>query len=430
MAEIISRRGGCRGNMKIPGVQKPKDKTKNNWKIEVCIDGKRKSRTVYPDKNFSRKRLEEYLLNEKLKLQNEVRSETYKNLEKMSFDSFIARWKKHIKEEVSPTTYVALCNRLNVHILPVLKSKNMDSIKPLMLDDLLTNLERKDGKEGPLSLASKQDVYKTLRSLFGFAKSKNIIMENPMEGVTKPRDKNGLIRKPDVYEPDEMKSIIQIIKKEPKRWAIFIKLAFTLGLRRSELLGLEWANINFEQSIIDVCQVITKGEKGSVIKGPKSKSSYRLVSVPQSVMEDLINYHREWLTTKERMGSKWTEHSRNWVFCNLDGTHIKPDTATQWWSRFCCRQSIRYINLHSLRHTSATLLIAQGIHAKTISERLGHSKISVTMDIYGHALRSADKAAADAFESYLQPRNTNYTENSVTQSIVSQTGSSRKSVVK
>jgi integrase len=98
------------------------------------------------------------------------------------------------------------------------------------------------------------------------------------------------------------------------------------------------------------------------------------------------------------MGNRWTEHEREWVFCNEDGTHFYPTTPTTWWSRFTERVEIRYILLHDLRHTSVTLLIAQVIHAKIISERSGHSSIRITMDTYGHVLRTADEEAGNTFE--------------------------------
>lgn len=99
------------------------------------------------------------------------------------------------------------------------------------------------------------------------------------------------------------------------------------------------------------------------------------------------------------MGDKWTEHEREWLFCKEDGKHFYPTTPTKWWREFTERAGVRYIRLHDLRHTPTTLLIAKGVHAKIISERLGHSSIKITMNTYGHALLSADAAAGNTFES-------------------------------
>lgn len=115
-------------------------------------------------------------------------------------------------------------------------------------------------------------------------------------------------------------------------------------------------------------------------------------------MQELKEYKLHWKKERFRMGDKWLEEEREWLFCNENGKHFYPTTPTLWWGRFTQRAEVRHIRLHDLRHTSATLLIAQNIHAKIISERLGHSRINTTMDVYGHALRSADRKAADSMD--------------------------------
>ncbi|MGG1811014.1 MAG: tyrosine-type recombinase/integrase [Bacillota bacterium] len=95
----------------------------------------------------------------------------------------------------------------------------------------------------------------------------------------------------------------------------------------------------------------------------------------------------------------WIEHEHEFVFCNENGKHYYPTTPTTWWKRFAERSGVRFIRLHDLRQTSATLLINKGVHAKIISERLGHSNIRITMDTYGHALQTADQEAANKLDS-------------------------------
>jgi integrase len=100
-----------------------------------------------------------------------------------------------------------------------------------------------------------------------------------------------------------------------------------------------------------------------------------------------------------KIRSQGYEKEYEWLFCNEDGTHFYPTTPTTWWRRFTKRAGVRFIRLHDLRHTSATLLINQGVHAKIISERLGHSDIRVTMNTYGHAFQKADQEAANKLDS-------------------------------
>lgn len=224
-----------------------------------------------------------------------------------------------------------------------------------------------------------------------------------MEGINKPKNKQEVKREVNVYEADEVTAILHTLQDEPFHWRMFLTLAITAGTRRGENLGLEWSKVDFENNRIDITQSIVIGQNGSLIKEPKSWSSRRLVTLPASVMEELRRYRIHWV--QEKLKSKtWKEEEREWLFCQKDGSHLYPSSPSNWWSKFATRTKTRYIRLHDLRHTSASLLIAQGVHAKIISERLGHSDIRITMDTYGHALRSADQAAADTLESLFQTK--------------------------
>ncbi|WP_342743634.1 tyrosine-type recombinase/integrase [Halobacillus massiliensis] len=113
---------------------------------------------------------------------------------------------------------------------------------------------------------------------------------------------------------------------------------------------------------------------------------------------DLKTFRTEWMIGRMKVGDLWTEKEHEFLFCNENGHHFYPTTPTTWWRRFTKKAGVRFIRLHDLRHTSATTLINQGIHAKIISERLGHSDIRITMDTYGHAIRAADQEAANKMD--------------------------------
>ncbi|ARK25594.1 site-specific integrase [Sporosarcina sp. P37] len=356
---------------------------------------KRETMTYKVTEKFTPKKLKEHLDHEYLKFKQQVMSGEYITPEKMSFVEFSKDWeKKFAKIELSETTYQNRYLVLKNHILPVIGHVTIDKIKPILLVDLLENLTRKDGKDGELSVSAKEDVYKALMSVFKYAKQWGIISINPMDGVSKPKANKSTKKSTlNIYELDEIELLFKAVEKEAFHWRVFISLALAAGLRRGELLGLEWSKVDFENKRIDIDTTIVKAD-GALIKGPKSKASNRLVAIPESIIKELEYYKDYWIAEKNAMGSKWIEQERSWLFCNEDGTHFYPDTPSTWWRRFTERNKIRHIRLHDLRHTSASLLIAENVHAKVIAERLGHSKISVTMDTYGHLLRSADQDAA------------------------------------
>ncbi|SDC05698.1 tyrosine-type recombinase/integrase [Shouchella lonarensis] len=365
----------------------------------------RKYKTYKVTEKMTPKQLEKHLELEYAKFEQLVKSENYIDPEKMSFTEFVKQWTENFAENsLSETTIANHLNRLQNHILPTLGQKRIDKIKGLDIINLLNNLKRKDNSDDPLAISTKIDVYRTLKSVFKYAFKWEIIASDPMEKVDKPIEKNKTKKAANVYDEEEVNALLLTVQRQLPHWRIFVTLCLTAGLRRSEALGLEWSSVDFKKMEIDINTAIVKGRKGAVIKSTKNESSHRLISIPKFVAQELKEYKLHWKKERFRMGDKWTEEEREWLFCNENGKHFYPTTPTLWWGRFTKRANVRHIRLHDLRHTSATLLIAQNIHAKIISERLGHSRINTTMDIYGHALRSADRGAADSMDNLFSKR--------------------------
>lgn len=385
---------------------------KNSYRFTVSLPRNAKGiypkeRTTYTVKGkYTPKQLEEHLNHEYLKFKSLVLSGKYVRPDMMIFSDFVEEWKeKFADREFEETTFVNRQNALKNHILPVIGHMQMDKVNTFILVDLMDNLNRKDGKPGDLSVSTKEDIYKALQSVFKYAVQWHVIADDPMDGVNKPKSKRSNKKESlNIYEPDEITKLFEAAENEAFHWRLFIALALTAGLRRSELLGLEWSKVDFENKQIDIDTVIVKGKSGAVIKSPKSAASERLIALPDSMMQELLTYRRHWAAEKIAVGIERVEKEREWIFCNPDGTHFYPDTPSTWWKRFTTKNELRHIRLHDLRHTSASLLIARGEHAKVIADRLGHSKIAVTMDTYGHLLRSADHNAASKLDDLLPVR--------------------------
>ncbi|MBN6889943.1 integrase [Cytobacillus horneckiae] len=374
-------------------------------RVEAGYDSKgkriRRSKTIrIEDKSLlkTKRKLTDFLEVEYHKFKAEVQSGNYISPEKMTLTNFIKDWKtKYAEKELAETSISNHLFHIKNHILPSIGHMSLDKIKPMHILNTLDSMKRVDGSDQPLSDRTKQDVYLTLRNIFERAVEWKFINESPVKSIKKPRNVNGNSEVL-VYSEDEVHDLFIAAEDEPIHWRMFLTLIIAGGLRRSECLGLEWNRVNMSDQTIDIQQVITKGRSGAVIKAPKTKKSKRLISLPESVIKELVEYHLHWKKEKMKMGELWSEKNREWIFCNEDGTHFYPDTPTTWWRRFTNRVGIRYIRLHDLRHTSATLLINQGVHAKIISERLGHSDIRVTMNTYGHVLRQADQEAANKLD--------------------------------
>lgn len=136
-----------------------------------------------------------------------------------------------------------------------------------------------------------------------------------------------------------------------------------------------------------------------IVKHPKTRNSIRKVALPNSMLVEMKEYYAFRLNERKEMIDEWQGGNWFFMFSHSNGHPFHHERPYLWFRQFIKKNDFRYIRFHDLRHTSATILINQGVHAKIISERLGHGDISTTMNIYGHALRSADQAAADKFES-------------------------------
>ncbi|MGM0806473.1 MAG: tyrosine-type recombinase/integrase [Bacillota bacterium] len=364
--------------------------------------GKRikRTRTIKVDESMLKttKRLRDYLNSELVKFKTEVEAGEYIAPEKMTLENFVIEWeKKYASKELSETTLLSYLSHIRNHILPALGHKRIDQIKPVHIISMLDEIKRVNDIERPLSMRSKQDVYLAIRNIFERAVEWQIIKSNPVKNVKKPKLTSQ--KEISVYDESEVEALFTAAAEEPFHWRVFLTLALAAGLRRGENLALEWPKVNFDEGTIDISQIIVKGLNGAIIKDPKTKRSKRIVSLPSSVIEELKLFKLHWKKEKLKLGELWIEDEHEWLFCNLDGTHFYPTTPTTWWRRFTKRANVRFIRLHDLRHTSATLLINQGVHAKIISERLGHSDIRVTMNTYGHALQKADQEAANKLDS-------------------------------
>lgn len=363
-------------------------------------DGSRiRKRKTINAKDFGKKELGKRELNAELdKFKNEVKNEGYRDIEKMSFAAFVEQWKNRYlvdKEEKTQQNYSHIVYK---RIVPFFKNTGMEKITSFHVMDFLGKLKG-DGL-GPNSVVK---YYRVLKSIFHWAKEWKVIKENPMDGVPKPKETD---YDADVYNEEEVAQLFEALQYEKPMFRVLILLAVTAGLRRGELLGLEWKHINLDTGVIDVRQSIPMyKDHQPVIKEPKTKNSIRKVSIPAFVVGELDKYYLQARKDKLQVGDKWQGGDRFFLFSNQFGHPYYPKTLSDMWRDFIKKNpGIKYIRFHDLRHTSATLLINKGVHAKTISSRLGHSNIRTTMNIYGHAMQSADRGAAEAFDTLFEAK--------------------------
>ena len=177
-------------------------------------------------------------------------------------------------------------------------------------------------------------------------------------------------------------------------------LALATGMRRGELLGLQWGNVNLDSATLRVERSVEETRAGLRLKPPKTKRGRRSISLPADTVAMLRAYKVRQLELRLVIGLGNISPETP-VFCTVEGRLISPNSVSRNWRRFCRVRKLPRVQFHALRHTHASTLIRAGVDILTISRRLGHSSASMTLDVYGHLMGGADAAAAKAIEGAL-----------------------------
>jgi integrase len=332
----------------------------------------------------------------------EVESGTYVAPEKMTFANFVENeWlKKYAEKEYSPTTLKLRIYAIKAHIMPYFGQMQLNDIKPIHIVTFLDRIDREKSKTGPnhLSGSTKRNIYSTLKNILSRAYEWKIIPNHPMEGIKLPKGDHKEMK---YYSTEEAYEVVKALYQESDTWRLFFLGAMFGGFRRGELLALEWSDVDFDNNTISVRKSIPITIDGkAVIKTPKTKSSERVVVMPEWYMRELKEYYREWKKERLRLGDQWKGGDKQYVFHSGFGEPYSVITPTSQWIRIVKRYGLKRIRLHDLRHTAATLLIEAGVDLKSIQERLGHSNYQVTADIYAHMTQKMNKEAASKLEKF------------------------------
>lgn len=357
----------------------------------------RKRRTVQAENDIeAEKKLAEFIT----EIEN---SSAFVDPTKLKFKDFVEKWlEEYAKLHLKPKTFYGYKEILETRIVPALGYARLDQIKPFHIVEYENSLRqdgaRKDGKPGGLSDKTIQQHHFILSSVFRTAVEWEILKENPVSKIKPPKVKKKPIP---AYDEEQTAAMLAALEQEPLKYQVLVHLALVTGLRRGELVGLEWSDIDFEKGVLDVSRSSQyTPDEGTFDEDTKTEESDRLVALPTETLEILALYAQEQERQAEKLGDLWQGSNR--LFTTWDGSPMFPATPTQWFPKFLKRHGLPHMNFHGLRHTSATLLIHSGANIKAVSSRLGHAEVGTTLNIYTKALRSADRACADTMSGILK----------------------------
>ena len=251
----------------------------------------------------------------------------------------------------------------------------------------------------PLSPATIHSYHRTISSILEKAVRWHCIPSNPAERAELPSNAGRKARYLD--EPDA-KRMLQLLQAEPIKWRAPIIFDLLSGLRRAELLGLRWQDVDLDKGVVHIVQTSNYVPgKGTYISTPKTEGSDRFLKVSRTAILILLEYKRWQDEMREKVGDAWEgtpEDDR--IFTNELGRPLFPTSITQWMGKFIKRTGLPPSSVHSLRHTYASLLIAEGTPIVVVSNNLGHAQASTTSDIYSHVIASAEAKAAQVLDKF------------------------------
>ncbi len=316
----------------------------------------------------------------------------------VKFQEFTEQWFKEYTEIKLKAQTIRNYRYFSDRVYKAVGHMRMDKITTRTIQKFITQLTEtpKIDQHGDtieyLSPKTIKNYISFISSVFDFAVKQQIISSNPCRNVSLP---TVIQKERNVYTMDEVQHILDWFEDEKNEhfsFVIFFTLAIFTGLRRGELLGLEWKDFDFENCLMDVRRnsLWTK-EKGIYTDTPKTKGSIRMLKIPRELANQLLEYKKFQDDYKISLGDKWIECDR--LFTKADGSPMSVRAPRRFLENFCKKHNIRYCNIHSFRHFNASVLISNGVDVKTVQACLGHNDANTTLNIYSHSFQEAQARA-------------------------------------
>ena len=286
---------------------------------------------------------------------------------------FAEQWfEEYAKINLRPTSYSRM-KQLTKRVYPALGHKRMDKL-------------------------TARDIQRFITDVFTYAIRMGMLSDNPCRRVFVPKQEQ---LEKEIFTLDEVRTLFANLDNEPMKYQLYLMLAIYSGFRRSEMLGLEWKDIDFENDLIHVRRTSQyTAEKGIYTDTTKTQSSKSVSKMPVIIMDLLRRFKTEQTIEARRLGTKWVENDR--LFTKWNGEPMNPQTPFEWLKGYCGRVGVPFKNIHSLRHLHASLLIFEGVDVVAVSADMGHSVVGTTLNLYSHMFQEARARNCEAITNALK----------------------------
>ena len=315
--------------------------------------------------------------------------------DRLTVAEYLDDWLTGANRSLRPSTASTYERHIRLHILPTLGRLPIARLRPEHLDRLYAGLLAKG-----LSRTSVQHIHAILRRSLSQATRRGVIARNPTDLVDPPgRDHPEM----QVLSIDQARALLATARtgRHAELEALYV-LALTTGMRRGELIALRWADVDVVKRTLTVTgtlQRVKHSDGTSTLERaqPKTKTSMRQIPLTAAAVNALKRHAQRQGQQRAVAGSEWTDTGL--VFTNERGGAVEPrNLLSRSFAPLLSEAGIPHVRFHDLRHTAATLMAAQGVHTKVVSEMLGHASVGITLDLYSHVTPSMAQQAVTAME--------------------------------
>jgi integrase len=315
---------------------------------------------------------------------------------KITVAEYLHRWlQDYARPNTAPKTYRCYEDIIRRHLIPILGTMPLTRLRPQHIQAYYSQALQTGrlDRQGGLSARSVLRHHQVLHTALRHAVKWQLLARNPADAVEPPRPGRHELRP---VGPEEVRRLLSAADAKPH--STLVHLAIMTGLRQGELLGLRWQDVDLGASVLHVQQTAQwLPRQGFIFRQPKTAKSRRAVALSPETVRRLRQHRQRQLEERLSLGPAYQDHGL--VFATPLGMPIDPSNLRRAWGRIVKAAGLGHLRFHDLRHAHATLMLQQGVHPKVVSERLGHSGVGITLDIYSHVLPGLQAAAAAQLDS-------------------------------
>lgn len=355
------------------------------WYLGTGANGKRQygSKTIRGTKREAQAELRRIL--------HEVETGQYAKPTKLTVADFLRRWlRDYASTSVTGTTFERYEGIVEQHLIPALGGIELSKLQPIQVQEYYRKAQESGGAGGGrLSSTTVHQHHAVLHKALRCAVRWRLLTVNVCDAVDSPRV---VSKERPAFTQDEIQTLVKFADGTPN--GPLVLLAASTGARLGELLALTWGDLDGDRGCIKITKSLEQTRSGLKVKEPKSAKGRRNIPLPENVVRRLLLYREQQEAQAEAAGELWQENGL--ICCDGIGGYRRPCTVSSAFRELAKRAGVRTMGIHALRHAHASLLANRGWSPKIIQERLGHSTIAVTMDIYSHVLPTTQQEAADS----------------------------------